>query len=54
MLAERAPDLHEAVLQAQQDGLAHVVLDGKIFSADRLAEKTTSMKGEQIGPTVFR
>ena len=29
-------------------GLAHVILDGKIFSADRLAEKTTSVKGEQI------
>jgi hypothetical protein len=27
---------------------AHVILDGKIFSADRLAEKATSAKGEQI------
>ncbi|GAA1027271.1 IS5-like element IS470 family transposase [Amycolatopsis albidoflavus] len=48
VLADQAPDLHEALRQAQQDGLAHVILDGKIFSADRLAEKTTSVKGKQI------
>jgi len=48
VLSEQAPDLHEALRQAKDDGLAHVVLDGKIFSADRLAEKTTSVKGEQI------
>lgn len=48
VLAEQAPDLHEALHQAKNEGLAHVILDGKIFSADRLAEKTTSVKGEQI------
>lgn len=48
VLAEQAPDLHEALQQAKRDGLAHVILDGKIFSADRLAEKTTSAKGKQI------
>lgn len=48
VLAEQAPDLHEALRQAKRDGLAHVILDGKIFSADRLAEKTTSAKGKQI------
>jgi hypothetical protein len=48
VLADQAPDLHEALRQAKQDGLAHVILDGKIFSADRLAEKITSAKGKQI------
>jgi hypothetical protein len=48
VLAEQAPELHEALQQAKNEGLAHVILDGKIFSADRLAEKTTSVKGEQI------
>ncbi|WP_346137442.1 transposase family protein, partial [Lentzea roselyniae] len=48
VLAERAPDLHEALERAKNEGLAHVILDGKIFSADRLNEKTTSVKGEQI------
>ncbi|WP_399342049.1 transposase family protein [Umezawaea sp. Da 62-37] len=48
MLAERSPDLHEALERAKNEGLAHVVLDGRIFSTDRLAEKTTGVKGEQI------
>lgn len=48
VLADQAPDLHKALRQAKDGGLAHVILDGKIFSADRLAEKTTSVKGEQI------
>ncbi|MET9633957.1 transposase family protein [Lentzea sp. NPDC006480] len=48
MLADQAPDLHGALERVQQEALAHVILDGKIFSADRLAEKTTSVKGEQI------
>jgi len=39
VLSEQAPDLHEALRQAQHDGLAHVILDDKIFSADRLAER---------------
>jgi len=48
VLAERAPDLHDALERAKNEGIAHVILDGKIFSADRLGEKTTSVKGEQI------
>ncbi|TWP43044.1 transposase family protein [Lentzea tibetensis] len=48
VLAERAPDVHEALERAKNEGMAHVILDGKILSADRLAEKTTSAKGEQI------
>jgi hypothetical protein len=48
VLAEQAPDLHEALRQAKDDGFAYVVLDGKVFSADRCLEKTASVKGEQI------
>lgn len=48
VLAERAPDVHDALRRAKDQGLSHVVLDGKIFSADRLGEKTTSVKGDPI------
>jgi hypothetical protein len=48
VLAAQAPDLHDALRMAKTDGAAHVVLDGKLFATDRLAEKTTSVKGEQI------
>jgi hypothetical protein len=48
VLAEQAPDLHEALEQAKEDGLAYVILDGKVFSADRCLEKTTRVKGEQV------
>jgi hypothetical protein len=48
VLADQAPDLHEALEKAKADGLAYVILDGKIFSADRCNEKTISVKGKQI------
>ena len=48
VLAAQAPDLHEALQRAKDGGLTHLVLDGKLFSADRVGEKTTSVKGEQI------
>lgn len=48
VLAAQAPDLHDALERAHADGLAYLVLDGKVFSADRYGEKTTSAKGEQI------
>jgi hypothetical protein len=48
VLADQAPDLHEALEKAKTEGLAYVILDGKIFSADRCSEKTMSVKGKQI------
>lgn len=48
MLGAQAPDLHDALQCAKDDNLTHLVLDGKLFSADRLGEQTTSVKGEQI------
>jgi DDE superfamily endonuclease len=48
VLAEQAPDLHDALEQAKADGLAYVILDGKVFSSDRCLEKTISVKGDPI------
>jgi hypothetical protein len=48
VLAGQAPDVHEALEQANEDGLAYVILDGKVFSADRCLEKTISVKGDPI------
>ncbi|TQI94273.1 transposase family protein [Amycolatopsis cihanbeyliensis] len=48
VLAAQAPDLHDALCQAKAYGAPHLVLDGTVFSTDRLGEKTTSVKGEQI------
>ena len=48
VLAAQAPDLHEALQRVAADGWSHVILDGKLFATDRLAETTTSVKGETI------
>ena len=41
VLAAQAPDLHETLQRAKDGGASHVILDGKLFSSDRLSEKTT-------------
>ena len=48
MLAARAPDLHEALERAREEGTPFVILDGKLFSTDRLDEQVTSVNGEAI------
>jgi DDE superfamily endonuclease len=48
VLAEQAPDLHEALHRAQHEDMAYLILDGKVVSADRCSEKTTSVTGTQI------
>lgn len=48
VLAEQAPDLHQALERAQDDGLAHVILDGKIIPCDRCKEPAVSVKGQVI------
>ena len=48
VLAQEAPELGEALERARDEGLPHVVLDGKIIEADRCREKTISVKGEVI------
>jgi hypothetical protein len=48
VLAMQAPDLHDVLRTAKQDGVTHLILDGKLFATDRLGEQTTSVKGEPI------
>jgi DDE superfamily endonuclease len=48
VLADQAPDLCEALARAKDEGLPHVILDGKVVLADRCGEKTVSVKGEVI------
>ena len=48
VLAQEAPDLSEALERARDEGLPHVILDGKIIEGDRCREKTISVKGEVI------
>jgi len=48
VLSAQAPGLDEALDRALADGVPYVVLDGKVFETDRLAETVTSAKGEEI------
>lgn len=48
VLAAQAPDLHEALDRALEDETPYLILDGKVFSSNRLREKTTSVKGRTI------
>jgi hypothetical protein len=48
VLEEQAPDLREALERAQGEGLAHVILDGKIIPCDRCKEPAVSVKGQVI------
>ena len=48
VLAEQDPDLRQALERAKDEGLPHVILDGKIIPADRCKEPALSVKGEVI------
>ena len=48
ILAEQAPDLHQALERAKDAGFSHVILDGKIIPCDRCKEPTVSVKGQVI------
>jgi DDE superfamily endonuclease len=48
VLAGEAPELGEALERASQEGLPHVILDGKIVPCDRCREPVISVKGEVI------
>lgn len=41
VLSEQAADLHTALRQVADQGWSHVVVVGKLFTSDRLAEVTT-------------
>ena len=48
VLAAKAPSLREALDRAAGQGLAYLILDGTLISADRCAGKKTSKKGKEI------
>jgi DDE superfamily endonuclease len=48
VLADEAPDLHQALQRARDEGLPHVILDGTIIRSDRCREPVLSVKGEVI------
>lgn len=48
VLSAQAPGLDQALRRALADGVPYVVLDGKVFETDRLAETVTSKKGQDI------
>jgi DDE superfamily endonuclease len=48
VLADEAPELHEALERAEDAGFSHVILDGKIIACDRCKEPAISVKGEVI------
>src|SRR5450755_3650124 len=48
VLAVKAPDLRDALERAKEQGLPHLILDGKVVASDRLKEKTISRKGREI------
>lgn len=48
VLAEQAPDLHEALEEVAEQGWSHVVVDGKVFRSDRCATTTQGVKGKTI------
>ena len=49
VLAEQAPDLHQALQRAHQDGLPRVILDGTIIESGRCREPALSARGEVTG-----
>ncbi|WP_225854157.1 transposase family protein [Micromonospora sp. ALFpr18c] len=48
VLAAQTPTLHDALARVAADGWSHVILDGKLFDTDRLAETTSSVKCDPI------
>ena len=48
VLAERAPELGQALQRARDEGFSHVILDGTVIACDRCKEPAVSVKGEVI------
>ena len=48
VLSAQARGLPQALERAMAEGVPFVILDGKVFETDRLAETVTSVKGEDI------
>lgn len=48
VLSAEAPELPDALARAMAEGMAFVILDGKVIPAGRCREKTASVKGEPV------
>lgn len=48
VLAAQAPALHGALERAHAEGLAYLILDGKVFDTDRVAGKKLNTKGQPV------
>jgi DDE superfamily endonuclease len=48
VLADQAPDLHQALERAKDAGFSHMILDGTVIPCDRCKEPAVSVKGEVI------
>jgi hypothetical protein len=48
VLADQAPDLHEVLQDAADRGEPYLLLDGKLFESDRIAETTLNKKGNKV------
>lgn len=44
VLAKEAPDLRQALARAQEEGFAHVILDGKIIPCNRCKEPARGVR----------
>jgi hypothetical protein len=51
-LAAQAPDLHQVLTDRRARGDTHLILDGSLIPADRVAATTTKTKGRNRGTTV--
>ncbi|MBR7838776.1 hypothetical protein KDL01_36245 [Actinospica durhamensis] len=48
VLSDQAPNLQDALEKAAAEGVAYLILDGKVIECDRLYEPTVSRKGREI------
>lgn len=48
VLADQAPDLHQALQRAEDEELEHLILDGSAIATDRCSEQTVSAKGKEV------
>ncbi len=51
-LAAQAPDLHQILTARRRAGDTHLILDGTLIPADRIAATTIKTKGKNRGDTV--
>jgi hypothetical protein len=48
VLAAQAPDLHDVLVECQNQELNHVILDGTLIATDRLAGTHVNSEGKEV------